>query len=246
MSTRFPTKLNRSAPMNDAEIDELLSTPTLAVVDCVRRLPGAFMVLGVGGKMGGTTALMLRRALNLAGRTDAKIIGVSRFGQGALRSSLEAAGVGTIACDLADEPAVAALPETPNVLFLAGQKFGTDVSPGSTWLQNVVVPALVARKFRRSRIVVFSTGCVYPFVPVSGNGSSEADPLAFQGEYASTCVGRERVFAHFSQQFGTPQLMFRLNYSVELRYGVLADIAVRVARDEAVDLNTGWLNISAV
>src|SRR5882724_7226413 len=157
MSTPILAQLNSSRPLDDAEIDDLLSVPTPAVVEAVRRLPGDFMVLGVGGKMGGTTALMLRRALDLANRVETRVLGVSRFSHPQLRSSLEAARISTVSCDLLDEASVTALPETANVLFLAGQKFGTNESPGSTWLQNVVVPALVARKFRRSRIVVFST-----------------------------------------------------------------------------------------
>jgi nucleoside-diphosphate-sugar epimerase len=129
-----------------------------------------------------------------------------------------------------------------NVEFLAGHKFGTAAAPGETWLQNVVVPALVAPTFRDSRIVVFSTGCVYPFVPTNSGGAKESTPVAFLGEYASTCVGRERVFAHMAGAFGTRQLMFRLSYSVELRYGVLVDIADRVRRGEPVDLTMGSVN----
>ena len=231
-----------SLPQSDHEIELLLSTPTPAVTAAVARLPGDFMVLGVGGKMGTTTAVMLRRALDAAGRREAVVTGVSRFSRAAARTELEALGVRTLCCDLADAGQVAALPAASNVLYLAGQKFGTDSAPGLTWIQNTYVPALVAQRFRESRIVVFSTGCVYPFVPVSGPGASEREPVAFLGEYASTCVGRERVFAHFATQFGTTQLMYRLNYAVELRYGVLMDIALKVSRGEAVDVTMGWLN----
>jgi hypothetical protein len=231
-----------SLPSTDREIELLLSAPTAGAVDAVKGLPGDFMVLGVGGKMGTTTAVMLRRALDLAGRQTATVTGVSRFSRPEARRELEGFGVRTLSCDLADPAQVSALPPTANVLFLAGQKFGTDGAPGLTWIQNTYVPALVAQRFRESRLVVFSTGCVYPFVPVTGPGANEREPVAFIGEYASTCVGRERVFSHYAGEFGTRQLMFRLNYAVELRYGVLVDIALKVARGEPVDLAMGWLN----
>jgi nucleoside-diphosphate-sugar epimerase len=170
------------------------------------------------------------------------VFGVSRFSRLETRRELEMAGVSTLSCDLSDADALAALPPATNVLYLAGQKFGTDGAPGLTWVQNTVVPALVAQRFRRSRIVVFSTGCVYPFVPVTGPGASEREPVAFLGEYASTCIGRERVFTHYAGEFGTPLLIYRLNYAVELRYGVLVDLALKVANGEPVDLTMGWLN----
>ena len=229
-------------PGNDHEIELLLSTPTAGAIETARRMDGDHMVLGVGGKMGTTTAAMLRRALDAAGRSQVTVTGVSRFSRPEARAELEALGVRTLSCDLADAAQVAALPATANVLYLAGQKFGTDSAPGLTWIQNTLVPAIVARRFRESRIVVFSTGCVYPYVPVDGPGANESDPVTFLGEYASTCVGRERIFSHFSEQYGTPQLLYRLNYSVELRYGVLVDIALKVMNGEPVDLTMGWLN----
>lgn len=231
-----------SAPRTDRDIELLLSTPTPAVVAAVARLAGDFALLGVGGKMGTTTAVMLRRALDAAGRPDARVYGVSRFSRPEARRELEELGVRTVSCDLTDAAQVAALPDAPNVLFLAGQKFGTDGAPELTWLQNTYVPALVAQRYRTARTVVFSTGCVYPYAATDGAGSNERDEVAFLGDYAASCVGRERVFTHFSKQFGTPQLIYRLYYATELRYGVLVDIAQKVLGGEPIDVTMGAFN----
>ena len=230
-------------PLNDDQIEALLSTPTAEAIATVRALDGDFMVLGVGGKMGTTTALMLRRALDAAGKTATKVYGVSRFSRSEAAEALRRGGVEPIACDLADPMQVARLPRVANVEYLAGQKFGTDSAPGETWIQNTYVPALVAEHFKASRIVVFSTGCVYPFVDVDGPGANEATPVAFLGEYASTCVGRERVFGHFAAKHGTRQLLYRLNYAVELRYGVLVDVGTAVLRGAPVDITMGAFNL---
>jgi len=231
-------------PLTDHEIETLLSQPTPGAIEAVLALEGDYMVLGVGGKMGTSLAVMLRRALDAAGKS-AKVYGVSRFSRPTAKTELEKFGIIPVSCDLADPLQVAQLPEVANVEYLAGQKFGTDSAPDETWIQNTVVPSLVAQKFRASRIVVFSTGCVYPFVPTGGpgKGATEATPVAFLGEYASTCVGRERVFTHYSRKYGTPQLMFRLNYSVELRYGVLVDVATRILAGEPIDITMGYFNL---
>jgi nucleoside-diphosphate-sugar epimerase len=230
-------------PRDDHGIEEMLSTPLPGAIETVRQLDGDYMVLGVGGKMGTSLAVMLRRALDAAGKKSAVVYGVSRFSRASAREELEAFGVKTLPCDFTRREQVAALPEVANVQYLSGQKFGTDSAPGETWIQNVVVPALIAPKFRASRIVVFSTGCVYPFAAIDGPGANETTPVDFIGEYASTCVGRERIFSHMAQAFGTRQLLFRLNYSVELRYGVLVDIADKVRRGEPVDVTMAGFNL---
>jgi len=232
-----------SPVLSDSAIEQLLSQPTPGALATVRALDGDYMVLGVGGKMGTSLAVMLRRALDSVGRQTTKVYGVSRFSRPEAKAELVACGIEPISCDLADAAQVAKLPRVPNVEYLAGQKFGTDSAPDETWIQNTVVPSLVAQHFRASRIVVFSTGCVYPFTPITGQGANETTPVAFLGEYASTCVGRERVFTHYARKFGTRQLMYRLNYSVELRYGVLVDIGQRVLAGQPIDLTQGVFNL---
>ena len=234
--------LNQPA-RSEREIETLLSEPTPGAVEAVGRLDGDFIVLGASGKMGVTLSAMLRRSLDAAGKKGARVIGVARFRDASARSALEGFGVETLACDLTDYEAVMKLPFARNVQYLAGQKFGTEGAPGETWIENTVVPSHVARRFRDSRIVVFSTGCVYPFSPAGGPGATEASPLGFLGEYATTCIGRERVFTHYAKEYGTATLMFRLNYSVELRYGVLVDIGKRVQAGQPVDLNMGVINV---
>jgi nucleoside-diphosphate-sugar epimerase len=240
---REPVNNAPKAPRNDREIELLLSEPAPGAIEAVRALDGDFMVVGVGGKMGTTIAVMLRRALDAAGKKMTRVLGVSRFSRPGAQTALAEFGVEPITCDLADYEAVMRLPEAANVEYLAGQKFGTESAPEETWIQNTVVPSHVAQKFQASRIVVFSTGCVYPYMPVDGMGATETTPLAFLGEYASTCVGRERIFTHYAQKFGTKQLFFRLNYAVELRYGVLVDIGQRVLNGKPVDISMNVLNL---
>lgn len=223
------------------QLEELLSEPSNAAIDVMRRVTGDLIVLGVAGKMGPTLARMARRAIEAAGVTR-RVIGVSRFSSPDQRRALEEHGVETIRCDLLDETAVAALPDAPNVIFMAGRKFGSTGGEPLTWAMNTYLPALVASRYRGSRIVAFSTGNVYGLTPHGRGGSREDDAPAPVGEYAMSCLGRERVFEYFSRHHGTCAAILRLNYATEMRYGILVDLAGRVARGEPVDLSMGYFN----
>lgn len=224
-------------------LDELLSRPTPAAVDALRRCPGDVVILGAGGKMGPTLARLVRRCVDQADAGARRVIAVSRWSDAAARRALEEWGVETAAADLTDRASVAALPDAPNVIFMAGQKFGTSGNPAATWAMNVLAPALCAERYATSRIVAFSTGNVYPLTPVARGGSVEDDALAPVGDYAASCVGRERMFAWASAKAGTRVALLRLNYAIALRYGVLTDLALKVWRGEPVSLAMGWVNV---
>lgn len=228
--------------MTEAELDELLSTPRPETVEALRNAPGDIAVLGAGGKMGPTVARMAARAANQIG-DGRRVYAVSRFTSRDSTRALGAAGVETIVCDLLDRDAVAQLPDVPNVIFMAGQKFGTTDSPATTWAMNTIVPAICADRYRAARIVAFSTGNVYPLTPVASGGAREADPVGPIGEYASSALGRERVLEFYSARNRTPVAIIRLNYAIDLRYGVLADIGLRVWRGDVVPLAMGHVNI---
>lgn len=227
---------------SEQQLNRLLVQPSEADIAFARQLQGDTVILGAGGKMGPTLAQRLRLALRGADRTS-RVIAVSRFSSPEARRELEESGVETIACDLLEPEALNVLPKVENVFFLAGRKFGSAGDPDLTWAMNTVVPAHVARYFRESRIVAFSTGNVYPFVSPEQGGCVESDTPSPIGEYAQSCLGRERVFEFYSKRFNTPCLLFRLNYAIDLRYGVLVDIARQVYEGKPVDISVPAVNV---
>lgn len=233
----YPEKIG-----NEAILEDLLSTPGAEAVDLFAKIDGDLIFLGIGGKIGPSLARMALRACEQAG-VSKRIIGVSLFGSARQRQKIESMGIETIAGDLLDPEFIRSLPRVENVFFLAGMKFGSEENISLTWAINSHMPGLVAGHFKDSRIVAFSTGCVYPLVPVVSGGSLESDSPGPVGEYAQSCLGRERMFEYGSKQYHTRVCLIRLNYSVELRYGVLVDIGLKVKRQEAIDLSMGYFNV---
>jgi len=254
-----------------AHLEDVLSAPPAAVVESIARTTGDYLILGVGGKMGPTLARMLHRALDAAaggsaGGSSRRVIGVSRFREGGLEARLRSWGIETIACDLLVPVSLARLPDAPNIVYMAGMKFGATGNEPLTWAMNTYLPGMVTQRFRHSRIVAFSTGNVYGLIPApplphsalstqdsalplaqdSGlllRGSRESDPPNPVGEYAMSCLGRERIFQHFGTALNVPIALIRLNYAVEPRYGILVDIAQRILAGHPVDVSMGHVNL---
>lgn len=223
------------------DLERRLSEPSDADRAFIRDLKSDIIVLGAGGKMGPSLARLAKRAATEAG-VHTRITAVSRFGSETVRRQLEAAGVEVISCDLLNPAEVESLPDCENVLYLAGRKFGSTGRPDLTWAMNAIAPALAAYRYRKSRIVVFSTGNVYGLTDVHSGGSRESDPVSPVGEYAQSCLARERIFEYHSNEYKTKCLIFRLNYSVDLRYGVLVDVARKVHAGEPLDVTVPAFN----
>lgn len=235
--------LSQPQHIEDSEqLEEVMSRPTPEVVEAMAGMAGDLLILGIGGKMGPTLAKLAKRAIGESGSAK-RVIGVSRFSSPGLQADLNQAGIETIPCDLLNETELQQLPDSPTVIFMAGRKFGATGNESLTWAMNTYLPGRVAENYRNSRIVVFSTGNVYPLTPVSHGGATETHPVEPIGEYAQSCLGRERVFEHASNQFGTSLAILRLNYAIDLRYGILLDIAEKVYYEKPVDLTMGAANV---
>jgi nucleoside-diphosphate-sugar epimerase len=224
------------------EIEHTLITPSAALIEDIKKVEGDVMVLGAGGKMGPDLSKMLKNAVDAAGVLK-KVIAVSRFSNPAHKEELESFGIEVIACDLMNEQDLRNLPEVGHIVYMIGHKFGTQGNQPATWAINAYLPGRVAETFRRSTIVAFSTGNVYPFYPVHSKGPTEKDTPGPVGEYAQSCLGRERILEFFSKKYAIPMAVIRLNYAVEVKYGVLLDIAQAVKEERPIDLRMGYVNI---
>lgn len=230
-------------PTSETELEELLSRPAASTVSALAKHSGDLLLLGVGGKMGPSLARMARRALDAAGRHEVRVIGVSRFSEPGLREQLERDRIVTVACDLLDPQAREQLPPASHVLFMTGFKFGASTAPWMAWATNVYAPAALLERYRDAQVVAFSTGNVYPYVSAQQPAPTEATAPAPIGEYATTALGRERMFQFASSRYSTPVCLLRLNYAVDLRYGVPVDIARTLLAGKAIDLSTPRVNM---
>ena len=224
------------------ELDEYMCRPSVALIDDITKIKGDIMVLGAGGKMGPTLCKLAVNAVKTSG-VKKKIFAVSRFSNENHARDLADYGVKVIKADLLNEAELLALPDKPNIIYMAGRKFGTSEDQSLTWAMNAYLPGRVADKFKNSRIVAFSTGNVYPFVDVASGGCLESDPVGPVGIYAQSCLARENIFRYFSNKNNTPVLLFRLNYAIDLRYGVLLEIAKTVKTGQLLDITTGYFNV---
>jgi len=224
------------------ELDEFMCKPSEALITDMKNINGDIMVLGAGGKMGPTLCKLVSNAISEA-KISKKIYAVSRFSNKARIKDLEANGISVIKADLLEENQLASLPDIKNIIYMAGRKFGTSDDQSLTWAMNAYLPGRIAEKFKKSNIVIFSTGNVYPFVPISGNGCIETDPTGPVGIYAQSCLGRENIFKYFSNKYKTPMLLFRLNYAIDLRYGVLLEIAKTVYNNKPLNITSSYANV---
>jgi nucleoside-diphosphate-sugar epimerase len=221
------------------QLEDVMTMPSAGVADDLARVDGDLIILGVGGKIGPTLARLAKRAA-----PGKRVVGVARFSEAGLREKLGGWGIECVEADLLDRAQIEALPKLPNVIFMAGRKFGSSGNEDLTWAINAHVPALVAEAFAGSRIVAYSTGCVYPYVNVLHGGATEATPATPPpGAYANSCVAREQIFSYFSRTRGTPGRIIRLNYAIDMRYGVLHDVAQRVFKGEMLNLAMGHVNV---
>lgn len=226
---------------SEEALDEILTRPRPVLSEFIQAIQSPLVVLGGGGKMGPTLAVLAYRAARAAGR-PIEIVSASRFSDPQVRQWLEARGIHTLSLDLFDREAYASLPDSANVIYLVGLKFGTTQNPSQTWATNTLIPSLACERYPAAKIVAVSSGNVYPLCPVSSGGSRETDPLTPLGEYANSCVARERIFEYYSHKNGTPLVLARLSYALDLRYGVLLDIAQHVYAGDPVDLTMGAFN----
>lgn len=225
-----------------AELEAFMTKPSKQLLEDIKHMDGDILILGVGGKMGPTLAKLAKRAIDEAG-VEKRVIGVSRFSSGNLQKELEGFGIDTIAIDLLDDQALQTLPNVENIIYMAGNKFGTVGNEHFTWAMNTYLPGRLAEKFSTSRIVAFSTGNVYPLTNVLNNDCTEEKGVEPIGEYAQSCLGRERILTYFSRKNQTPMLFFRLNYAIDMRYGVVLEIGKQVLSGKKIDLAMGNVNV---
>jgi nucleoside-diphosphate-sugar epimerase len=240
-SARIHSQQKRLMTNIHKQYQQLLQ-PSNDLIEDVAKINGDILLLGVGGKMGPSMAKLAKQAIDIAG-VNKKVIGVSRFSEKGLQQELSDFRIETIAADLLNEEQLQLLPEVENVIYLAGTKFGTKGNESFTWAMNAYLPGRVAEKYKHSRIVVFSTGNVYPFIPVNSGGATEEQLPEPIGEYAQSCLGRERIFQYFSSKNNTPVLIYRLNYANDVSYGVVVEIAKSVNEEKQINLSMGHVNV---